>query len=245
MLVSSPFISSPSSLNQMTLLNVILPITLAIICGSIVGVERQWRHKRAGVTTNTLVALGACGFSMLSAHGFGPSTNPGQLASAVITGIGFIGAGVIIHRGANVQGVNTAATLWANASMGMAMGSGNYSVGVSIFVAILIVQFSTRQIAIAVTRLAGPEKVAQMFNIKVVCDPASIAAVETTWNAFASPLSLVPSKRTTTPGSWSIAFIAKPETMRSVPALESSLMALAGVTQVSSSREDVDEGDPF
>src|SRR5471032_2289091 len=120
----------------------VLPLLLAVVFGAAIGVERQLHHKSAGIKTNTLVALGAAGFSMLSASGFGPGNNPAQLAAAVVTGIGFIGAGVIIHRGASVQGVNTAATLWASASMGVAIGGRHYAVGASLFAAVLVVQLS-------------------------------------------------------------------------------------------------------
>src|SRR5712691_3504331 len=108
-------------------------LTIALLFGAIIGIEREWRHKNAGIKTNTLVAIGAAAFAMMS-NTFGPNNhNPAQLAAAVVSGIGFIGAGVIIHRGANVQGVTTAATLWASASMGVAAGLGYYVVAALTF----------------------------------------------------------------------------------------------------------------
>ncbi len=120
---------------------VVLRIALAFLFGAIAGIEREWRHKVAGIKTNALVAIGAAAFALMS-DTFGPNNhNPAQLAAAVVTGIGFIGAGVIIHRGATVQGVTTAATLWANASMGVAFGLGHYAVGATVFGGVIVVQF--------------------------------------------------------------------------------------------------------
>jgi putative Mg2+ transporter-C (MgtC) family protein len=67
---------------------------------------------------------GATAFGLISELGFGPTNNPAQVASGVVAGIGFIGAGVIMRRGSSVQGINSAATLWATASMGLAIGAG-------------------------------------------------------------------------------------------------------------------------
>src|SRR5437870_424328 len=120
----------------------LIRLAVATLLGALIGIERQWRHKNAGIKTNTLVCIGSAGFAMLS-NTFGPQNhNPAQIAAAVVTGIGFIGAGVIIHRGATVQGVTTAATLWANASMGVAVGLGQFYAGAALFAGIVIVQFT-------------------------------------------------------------------------------------------------------
>src|SRR5947199_678153 len=133
-------------------------ILLALFFGAVIGVEREWRHKNAGIKTNTLVAIGAAAFAMMS-NTFGPNNhNPAQLAAAVVSGIGFIGAGVIIHRGANVQGVTTAATLWASSSMGVATGLGYYIVAALTFAGIIIVQFGLRWAVSAVERRVAPRR---------------------------------------------------------------------------------------
>jgi putative Mg2+ transporter-C (MgtC) family protein len=72
--------------------------------------------------------------------GFGPTNNPMLIAGGVVTGIGFIGGGVIMHRGGAVQGINTAATLWATASIGLALGGGYYALGSLIALNVLAVQ---------------------------------------------------------------------------------------------------------
>lgn len=95
---------------------------LALLLGSMIGFERQWNQKMAGLRTNALVALGACGFVVFSALvGEG---DPTRVAAQVVTGIGFLGAGIILREGVNVRGLNTAATLWCSAMVGTFAGGG-------------------------------------------------------------------------------------------------------------------------
>lgn len=97
-------------------------LSLALILGSVIGFERQWHQKMAGLRTNVLVALGSCGFVVFSAMvGRG---DPTRVAAQVVTGIGFLGAGVILREGINVHGLNTAATLWCSAMVGTFAGAG-------------------------------------------------------------------------------------------------------------------------
>jgi putative Mg2+ transporter-C (MgtC) family protein len=99
-----------------------LRLGLALLLGSAIGFERQWHQKMAGLRTNALVALGAAGFVFFSAMvGQG---DPTRVAAQVVTGIGFLGAGVILREGVNVHGLNTAATLWCSAMVGTFAGSG-------------------------------------------------------------------------------------------------------------------------
>src|SRR3989442_14955643 len=93
-------------------------LLLSLLFGALVGIERQWHHKTAGLKTNTLVAVGAASFALVSAHGFGPNTNAAQIAAGGVTGIGFIGGGVISRRGGRVQGINSAATPGSTPSIG-------------------------------------------------------------------------------------------------------------------------------
>jgi len=97
-------------------------IALALFLGSIIGFERQWRHRMAGIRTNALVALGAFLFVTLSSLKGDPSFT--RIAAQVVSGIGFLGAGVIIREGVNIRGLNTAATLWCSAAIGTLTGSG-------------------------------------------------------------------------------------------------------------------------
>ena len=100
-----------------------LRLTVALLLGSAIGFERQWHQKMAGLRTNALVALGACGFVVFSGlvgHG-----DPTRVAAQVVSGIGFLGAGIILRDGVNVHGLNTAATLWCSAMVGTIAGAGH------------------------------------------------------------------------------------------------------------------------
>lgn len=132
---------------------VLLRLGLATLFGALLGIEREWRSKNAGIKTNGLVALGSAGFALMS-DTFGPGNhNPAQIAAAVVGGIGFIGAGVILHRGATVQGLTTAATMWANASMGVAAGLGHVGIAAVMAAGVLIVQFIGRNIETTMRRV--------------------------------------------------------------------------------------------
>ena len=90
---------------------------LALLLGAIVGAERQWRQRMAGLRTNALVAAGAAMFVMLSALAV-PPDNTFRIAGRVVSGIGFLGAGVILRNGLSITGLNTATTLWCSAAIG-------------------------------------------------------------------------------------------------------------------------------
>lgn len=107
-------------------------LALALVCGILIGLERQLRQRSAGLTTNSLVAVGACIFILISetvianaiAAG-GPVNNDNlRVVAQVVTGIGFLGAGVILKDGFTIHGLNSAATLWCSAAMGSLCGYG-------------------------------------------------------------------------------------------------------------------------
>lgn len=96
-------------------------LLLALLLGSLIGIERQWRQRAAGLRTNVLVCLGAAAFVDL-----GSTVAPGstQIIAYVVSGVGFLGAGAIMKDGANIRGLNTAATLWCSAAVGACAGAG-------------------------------------------------------------------------------------------------------------------------
>lgn len=100
----------------------VLRLALAMLLGSAIGFERQLHQKMAGLRTNALVALGACGFVVFS--GMVGQGDPTRVAAQVVSGIGFLGAGIILREGINVHGLNTAATLWCSAMVGTFAGGG-------------------------------------------------------------------------------------------------------------------------
>lgn len=102
-----------------------LRILLALLFGTAIGAERQWRHKVADLRTNALVAVGASLYVTLSVLTL-DDASPTRVAAQVVSGIGFLGAGVIIREGVNIRGINTAATLWCSAAIGVLTGTGFY-----------------------------------------------------------------------------------------------------------------------
>ena len=110
------------AIDSAELVDTIGRLGLALLLGSAIGFERQWHQKMAGLRTNALVALGACGFVVFS--GMVGQGDPTRVAAQVVSGIGFLGAGVILREGVNVHGLNTAATLWCSAMVGTFAGAG-------------------------------------------------------------------------------------------------------------------------
>lgn len=113
-----------------TLLTELVLLALAFVLSAVIGVERSRRLKSAGLRTHTLVGLGAAMFTLVSAYGFqamlGPDVvlDPSRIAAQVVSGIGFLGAGVIFVRNDAVNGLTTAASIWMTAAIGMACGAG-------------------------------------------------------------------------------------------------------------------------
>jgi len=97
---------------------------IALLLGALVGAERQWRQRTAGLRTNCLVAMGAAMFVMLGGLIGGIDGSQGRVAAYVVSGIGFLGGGVILKDGFSIRGLNTAATLWCTAAVGMLAGLG-------------------------------------------------------------------------------------------------------------------------
>ncbi|WP_314149406.1 MgtC/SapB family protein [uncultured Leifsonia sp.] len=110
------------------LLTQLLLLVLAFVLSAVIGIERERQYKSAGLRTHILVGLGAAMFTLVSAYGFTalgmPATDPSRIAAQVVTGIGFVGAGVIFVNRGNVVGLTTAASIWVTAAVGMACGAG-------------------------------------------------------------------------------------------------------------------------
>ena len=121
---------------------VFLRLVLAAALGGAIGLEREYRHKPAGLRTNMLIALGSALFALLSLEIGTGAGSPDRIAAQVVTGIGFLGAGAILRSGENVHGLTTAATIWVNAAIGMAAGVGAYSAayaGAAITLVVLLI----------------------------------------------------------------------------------------------------------
>ncbi len=119
----------------------LLRLVLAVFLGGLIGFQREWTGKVAGLRTHILICMGSALFTVLSFYAF-PNADPSRIAAGLVTGIGFIGAGVILHRSeGGVVGLTTAATIWAVAGIGMASGAGEYVIAVGAALLTLLVLF--------------------------------------------------------------------------------------------------------
>lgn len=110
----------------MPTLEFVFRLLAAMAAGGVVGLERQINNKSAGFRTNTLVAVGASIYVLINVMLTENGGDPTRIIGQIVTGIGFLGAGVILHRGINVQGLTTAATIWCSAALGSLAGLGLY-----------------------------------------------------------------------------------------------------------------------
>jgi len=102
----------------------------AALCGAMIGLERERKRKPAGFRTNILICVGAAIYMLVGlvlVNAGGATGDPARIAAQVVTGVGFLGAGAILHSGVSVHGMTTAATIWVNAAVGMAVGAGQYA----------------------------------------------------------------------------------------------------------------------
>ncbi len=129
-------------------LEILLRLVVSLLLGFIIGIERELTNKSAGLRTHILLSLGSTIFTIISIYGFSNimdfdgSTrlnDPARVAAQILTGIGFIGGGVVLHHGISIYGLTTAASLWITASVGMAVGTGSYKVAtISTLMAFLV-----------------------------------------------------------------------------------------------------------
>lgn len=125
-----------------------LKLVLAILCGGAIGFERELSRKAAGLRTNVLICMGSALLMIVSRHigGGAPYTDPARLVAQVITGIGFLGAGVILQARGSVTGLTTAATIFVVAAVGIAIGDGMFGVAILSTSLIIIVLVALRRV---------------------------------------------------------------------------------------------------
>lgn len=126
------------------IVEILVRLVLALVLGALIGLERESVEKPAGLRTHTLVTLGAALFTLISKEGFfGSGADPARIASNIVVGIGFLGAGTIWRSGVTVTGLTTAATLWTSAAIGTAVGAGFYlgAVAATALVVIILIPF--------------------------------------------------------------------------------------------------------
>lgn len=147
----------------------LLNLLAALALGALIGAERQWRQRMAGLRTNALVAVGAAVF-ILSSVTTSPDS-PGRIAAQVVSGIGFLGAGVIMREGMNIRGLNTAATLWCSAGIGVLCGLGEFGPAVTAALVILCANILLREAAqrINARPVIHATDLVQDYKIRAVC----------------------------------------------------------------------------
>lgn len=143
-----------------------LNMAVAVGCGSIIGMERQIRQRKAGLRTNALVALGAAAYMVFSMEIDG-DMSPSRVSAQVVSGIGFLGAGIIFRDGFNVQGLTTAATLWCSAAVGLLAGHGNWDVALVTTGFVVFVNFALRPLVQWMKKRTGQRDEARHFRVSV------------------------------------------------------------------------------
>jgi len=144
-----------------------LRLLLALVLGALIGAERQYRQRMAGLRTNALVSIGAALFVMISA--LDPRGDPTRVAAQVVSGIGFLAGAVIFREGFSVQGLNTAATMWATAAVGSLVGLGYLAPAAIGAAAVLFVHVILRPLAARINRQPAGQEVLVTYEIHAVC----------------------------------------------------------------------------
>ena len=162
-----------------SLLDIALRLTLVVILCGAIGLERETRDQPAGVRTHVLVGMGAAIFTLISAYGFSDLERPGapidptRVAAQIVTGVGFLGAGAIIHQGLAVRGLTTAAAVWISAAIGMACGVGFYSLALAGSALVLIALLVFRHIRKALLARVRTDR----YGLEVEVEPAGLSHV--------------------------------------------------------------------
>ncbi len=151
-------------------------LLLALLLGGVIGFERQWRQRFAGLRTNTLVSLGAATYVVFASQFHEES--PTRVAAQVVSGIGFLGAGVIFKEGLNVRGLNTAATLWCSGAVGVMAGVGQTGLAIVAVSLVIIVNLVLRPLVKLIDRQPiESAEVETSYVVRVVCKGTEEAAI--------------------------------------------------------------------
>ncbi len=165
------------------ILQVALRLVCAMIVGSLIGMEREFTHRPAGLRTHILVALGACVASLMGQMLFvqyGGASDPARLSAQVITGVGFLGAGTIMKEGVSVKGLTTAASVWAVACLGIAAGFGYYALAIvgMLFTLITLTIFEALQRKLIHSRSAEDHYLVLSQDLQLALEAIHAAAAD-------------------------------------------------------------------
>jgi putative Mg2+ transporter-C (MgtC) family protein len=143
-------------------------IGAALLFGAAIGLERQWHHRLAGLRTNALVSTGAAAFVALSGMAAGDNSAT-RIAAQVVSGIGFLGAGVIFREGFSVRGLNTAATLWCAAAVGTLAGSGFLAAAAIVTMMVVATNVVLRPLSHLVARQESKAETEVWYLVQLAC----------------------------------------------------------------------------
>ncbi|ATE70096.1 MgtC/SapB family protein [Lysobacter capsici] len=157
-------------------LDTVISLLAAFVLGTAIGAERQYRQRTAGLRTNALVALGAAAFVDLGMRLAG-NAEAVRVIAYVVSGIGFLGAGVIMKEGMNVRGLNTAATLWCSAAVGACTGADMIAEGVLLTGFVIAGNTLLRPLVNAINRIPIDAQLSEAtYEVRLSADPASLPA---------------------------------------------------------------------
>jgi putative Mg2+ transporter-C (MgtC) family protein len=152
-----------------------LALAVAFLLGGAIGLERQWRQRTAGLRTNVLVAVGAAAFVDLGTRVAG-ADGSARVISYVVSGIGFLGAGVIMKEGTQIRGINTAATLWASAAVGAFAGGGQLAEAALVAVFVLAGNTLLRPVVAHIQRSPiSAETTEALYRVHLLCRPDAVS----------------------------------------------------------------------
>src|SRR5687767_13893044 len=150
-------------------LELMLQLGLATVLGGAIGLERELKGKPAGLRTNILICIGAVLYTALSLHVSEGRGDPGRIAAQILPGVGFIGAGTILHTRGSITGLTSAATIWVVAAIGLALGSHAYveAVGTTVLVMVVLLGLGWAE------GVLGRYTTASIMTLHVRADPAA------------------------------------------------------------------------
>lgn len=165
---------------DISVLDILLRLLCALIVGIVIGTEREYTHRPAGMRTHMLVSLGACVVMIIGQlifvqyREYNATPDPARMAAQVITGVGFLGAGTILREGPTVKGLTTAASLWSTACLGLAAGAGYYALAIAgmLFIFATLTIFEVIQ-----KKLIHPRQCSEEYEITTGNIPACLRAI--------------------------------------------------------------------
>ena len=143
---------------------------VALLLGALIGLEREWRQRMAGTRTNALVAGGAAAFAMSGGLILGDATAEARIVSYVVSGVGFLGAGVIFKESAQIRGLNTAATIWCSAAVGVITALGHAQYAAIILAGVLLTNTALRPLAYKLHPPVSDQSPPEVsYHLEVIC----------------------------------------------------------------------------